>query len=410
MESEQKQQGLSLSIVIPAYNEYPGITDVLNDLNKIRKSMLEENLYSQVDIIVVDDGSQDKTADAVREVEGIQLYQMPKNSGYGAALKAGFALSQTDHCAFLDADGTYPPVELIKLSRALQDQQADIVVGSRLAGEPSDMPVVRFIGNKIFAKLTSWVSGTQVSDCASGMRVFRKDVLKRVYPLPDGLNFTPAMTTRSLLEELNIVEVPMAYHERYGSSKLNAFNDGFRFLNSIVSMTTLYNPLKFFVPIGLFLLFLGIAYGIEPVYHYVMHHEVPERFIYRLIAILAFWLAGLQIVMLGILANISLGIIHRKIIERSKLVNFFLKRTLFNRMDIIGGGMVFLAIFLNKSILYEYFTKGFISSHWSYIVTGAVLMLTGVQLITVHVLIRILSELREREREIQKDLVECVSP
>ncbi|MFC1851611.1 glycosyltransferase [candidate division CSSED10-310 bacterium] len=394
----------TLSIVIPAYNEYPGIIPVLEELKRVTSGLVAAGLYRDVTIIVVDDGSDDQTAEAVKAQESVHLIQFEKNAGYGAALKAGFAASTTDHLAFLDADGTYPSAALPELCGPLCRGNVDIVIGSRLAGAPSQMPLVRLLGNKLFARLTSWASGKHVTDCASGMRVFKRDVLPRLYPLPDGLDFTPAMSTRAILEGLKLEEVPISYHERVGPSKLSAVTDGFRFLGSILRMTTYYNPLKFFGVIGFFLLLLGAVYGLQPVFHYLQHQEVPEGYIYRLLAILTFWLSGLQIVALGILANFSLGIIHRQMTLRSKISQFFLKKSFYNRLDVIGILMVIIAVVLNRANIYEYFTTGSISGHWSYIVTGAILFLTGVQIFTVHILIRILAELKQREGYIAKDL------
>lgn len=396
--------GASLAIVIPALNEYPGIIEVLGDVRRVADSMIVEGLFHSVEIVVVDDGSTDDTGLGAGRIDGVRVIRHEKNRGYGAALKTGFAAATSSYLSFLDADGTYPPTELPALCRAMLKENADLVIGSRLAGAHSDMPLVRYWGNLFFAKLTSWVSGTYVSDCASGMRVFPRTSLPRFYPLPDGLNFTPAMTTRALLEGLRILQIPMSYHERRGSSKLSAVRDGFRFLGSILQMTTLYNPLKFFGLIGLCLLLLGMIYGLEPLFHYISQREVPERYIYRLLAILTFWLAGLQIVTLGLLANVSLGLIHRQISRHNQLHTFIIRRRAWLRLDVIGIVLIVIAVSLNWHNLIEYFLTGAISNHWSYLLTGAVLSLSGIQVWTVHIMLGILMTLRQRDEEMSRDL------
>lgn len=402
MQKDDGHTKLTLTIVIPAYNEYPGIKAVLEELKAVSLQMEKDEIYQNVSIIVVSDGSTDQTASAVKEAN-INLIEFENNKGYGAALKAGFAAANSTHLTFLDADGTYPPSELPKLTLSFIKSDADIVIGNRLSGAPTGMPRVRFLGNKIFAWLTSWVSGNHVTDCASGMRVFNKKVLVALYPLPDGLDFTPAMTTRGLLEGLKFLEVPISYHERSGDSKLSAVKDGFRFFGSILRMTTYYNPLKFFGLIGVIMLVLGLGYSIKPIHHYIAFHEIPEWYIYRLVAILAFWLSGLQIIMLGILANLGLGIIHNTTKE-GKIISFFKRKTLWNRLDFIGILMIVIATSLNWKNIIEYFSHGTISSHWSYLVVGALFFLTGIQLITVNILIRILAELKQRKEFIAEDL------
>src|SRR5581483_658569 len=168
-----------------------------------------------------------------------------------AALKTGFRHATGELLAFIDADGTYPPEALPELCAALEAQRADVVVGSRMSGSSSEMPLIRRVGNFAFARMLSFLSGVRVQDTASGMRVLRKSILPRLYPLPDGLDFTPAMTTRALYENLKIIEVPIAYSERIGRSKLSVVRDGMRFTNTMVWTTMTYNPVRLWGALGL---------------------------------------------------------------------------------------------------------------------------------------------------------------
>ena len=120
-----------------------------------------------------------------------------------------------------------------------------------MAGAASQMPPVRRVGNLIFANLVSLVSAQRITDSASGMRVFKKAILERIYPLPDGLNLTPVMSTRALHEGLRMVEVPIPYSERAGRSKLSVARDGMRFAQSIVWTAFTYNPVRLFGIVGL---------------------------------------------------------------------------------------------------------------------------------------------------------------
>ena len=107
--------------------------------------------------------------------------------GYGAALKTGFAAASHDLVGFLDGDATYPPEQFPNLCREIMEDRADLVIGSRLAGAETEMPLIRRLGNLFFARLLTIVGRAAVTDSASGMRVFRKATLELLSPLPDGL-------------------------------------------------------------------------------------------------------------------------------------------------------------------------------------------------------------------------------
>jgi hypothetical protein len=191
----------------------------------------------------------------------VRLIQHPVNRGYGAALKTGFAAASFDLVGFLDADATYPPEEFPALCRALAERQADLVIGSRMLGADSEMPAVRRIGNRFFAGLLSLVGRSVVTDSASGMRVFRREALGVLSPLPDGLNLTPVMSTRAMHERIVTVEVPISYRERVGRSKLSVTRDGLRFLKTIIWTTLTYNPVRILGIIGLGGIALAAAVG-----------------------------------------------------------------------------------------------------------------------------------------------------
>jgi glycosyltransferase involved in cell wall biosynthesis len=164
-------------------------------------------------------------------------------TGVGGALR-GFSQAKGELIGFLDADGTYPPEFFPQLcEQALKG--AELVIGSRMAGAESKMPMTRRIGNIFFASLLSIIGGQRVTDSASGMRVFRRDILERIYPLPDGLNLTPVMSTRAIHERVKITEIPIPYSERLGRSKLSVIHDGRIFLQSMLWTVLTYNRAYF---------------------------------------------------------------------------------------------------------------------------------------------------------------------
>ena len=191
----------TLSVVIPALNEEAGIRNIVDRVLAVQPALRDAGI-EHLELIVVDDGSTDRTAEIAAAQPGVRLLRHPANRGYGAALKTGFNAAQGEWIGFLDADGTYPPEYFPQLCRTAAEEQADIVIGSRMAGAESQMPAVRRLGNRIFAGLVSLISAQSITDSASGMRIFRKSLLERLYPLPDGLNLTPVMSTRACTNSL----------------------------------------------------------------------------------------------------------------------------------------------------------------------------------------------------------------
>ncbi len=230
-----------LSVVIPALNEREGIAQVLQRLVATRDALRVAGM-TELEVLVVDDGSTDGTGQVVSRLAAqlndpgaaVRLLRHRETRGYGAALQTGFAKARGSYLAFLDADCTYPPEELPALCRRVRYNAADLVLGDRMSGGPSGMPRMRRLGNALFALLVSLLTGRRVADCCSGMRVLPVTTWHRLKPLPDGLDFTPAMTMRALERHLRLQEVAISYHERVGRSKLRAARDGLRFLRTIL--------------------------------------------------------------------------------------------------------------------------------------------------------------------------------
>jgi len=390
-----------LSIVIPAYNEEKGIAAVIDRVLGVKEQIIvaTEGWIDDIEMIVVNDASQDGTQKVVSGYPNVRLINLDKNRGYGGALKAGFEGSKGGLIAFLDADGTYPPEELANLCRALKVEEADMVIGSRMSGEESRMPLARYIGNKFFAYFLSWVVGRKITDTASGMRVFRKEILPSLFSLPDGLHLTPAMSTEALHNGLKVVEVPIRYEERLGRSKLNVVLDGFRFLNIIVSIARLYNPLKFFAAVGIFLILAGLVLSFDPVVYYLQARRVEDTTIYRLFTIMVLWVTGINVVTFGAFSNYILEIIHGRGPNRSSLIGRNLPAPrMIKRSGLLGAALMILAVVLNYRTIYEYLILGHIYVHWVYILTGATFFLVGLQISMGSILIEILEELKKRQR------------
>src|SRR5512143_137910 len=144
-----------LSVVIPAYNEENGIAEIATRVLSIEPALKKVGV-DRLELLVVDDGSRDRTAQVAAGIPGVSLIRHPKNKGYGAALKTGFSRASGELIGFLDADGTYPPEYFPQLCQAAL-QGTDLVIGSRMAGAESQMPFTRRLGNRFFAGLLSLI-------------------------------------------------------------------------------------------------------------------------------------------------------------------------------------------------------------------------------------------------------------
>jgi hypothetical protein len=260
-------RGKSLLIVIPALNEEDSIASIIERCLAATPEIIAATGLSAVNVTVVSDGSTDRTVEiASRYLEWIDLIVFEKNKGYGAAIKEAWRRSDAELLGFLDADGTCDPAFFVPLCNAVLRDGVDVALGCRL-NDDSKMPMLRRVGNTLFATLLSALSSSRVRDTASGMRVVRRDALERLYPLPNGLHFTPAMSARVMLSnELRIAELDMPYHEREGESKLRAGKDGLRFLKVILKTAVLFRPSRLldltalpFLVFGALLLALPVA-------------------------------------------------------------------------------------------------------------------------------------------------------
>jgi glycosyltransferase involved in cell wall biosynthesis len=274
---------MKLSIVIPALNEEGAIESIIRRCLAAREPIVQQTNVKQVDIVVVSDGSTDRTAEIAKGFKEITVIEFEKNRGYGAAIKEGWKKSNGDLLSFLDADGTCDPKYFIDMCQLMEKNRSDVVIGSRM-GPDSKMPRIRRIGNTLYVILLGLLSRKEFTDTASGMRVVRKTSLPRIYPLPDGLHFTPAMSARILMDrELKIDEVPMSYSERVGRSKLKVIRDGFRFLKVIISAAAYTRPSRLTMPVIALISLICAAYAVWPIRYYAEHHELLETMIYRFI-------------------------------------------------------------------------------------------------------------------------------
>lgn len=390
-----------LSIVIPAYNEVSHIEQVVGSLLQTRSRIAQETGLQEVEVIVVNDGSTDGTGERLQEIQSkgqdsFKVITHKTNSGYGAALKTGFQNSTGQYLSFMDADGTVAAESFIFMYQSLKDSNADMVVGRRLGQRDSQMPFVRKLGNRFFAMLLSFLSGQKVKDSASGMRLFKRDVITLLHPLPDGLHFTPAMSTKALHENLKIVEVPISYTERSGSSKLKVISDGLRFLRIIVGTVLMYNPFKVFLLTGLVFELMAAALLSVPLYAFLFEETVRfSDYIYRCIGALYFFTAGIQIILFGILSRFMVSTFFKRHESGQFIHRLNRMFRVYDWMGYYGVGVFFVGLSVNALYFWKYLFGEGLSLHWVWLLFAAGFIIVGLQMIITGVIIRILLDIKE---------------
>ena len=240
---------LEFSLVIPVYNEEEGVTQTLDDLHRVLQSS-----KCRYEVIVVDDGSGDRTPEILAPRQDIRLIRHSENRGYGAALKTGIARAKYPFVAITDADSTYPSDRLLDLVRLAQD--TDMVVGAR-TGENVTYSNLRKIPKWFLVRFAQWIVKQKIPDLNSGMRVFRKSSVMNFFGiLPDTFSFTTTITLAMLTNNYIVRYEPIDYFHRAGRSKIQPIRDTLRFIQLVLRTGVYFAPLRIFLPVaGIF--FIG---------------------------------------------------------------------------------------------------------------------------------------------------------
>jgi len=234
----------TISVVIPAKNECASIGKLVAVLSKIGMDR---------EIIVIDDGSTDKTGNAATQ-NGAQVIRHPYSKGNGAAIKSGARAATGDVIVFMDADGQHDPADIPALLARI-DEGYDMVVGARQAGSQASLG--RGIANRLYNRLASYMTGHKVEDLTSGFRAVRAEKFREfLYLLPNGFSYPTTSTMAFFRAGYSVAYEPIHAARRIGKSHIRPLQDGIRFLLIIFKIGTLYSPLKLFAPVaaGMFLL------------------------------------------------------------------------------------------------------------------------------------------------------------
>jgi glycosyltransferase involved in cell wall biosynthesis len=388
----------SLTIVIPALNEEEAIAGTISRCLAARDRIKEAAGLADVEVIVVSDGSTDGTAKIAQGFEEVKVIVFEQNRGYGAAIKEGFRQGKGSLVGFLDADGTCDPEYFAEMCRAVVEDSADIVLGSRM-GPDSKMPRVRRLGNRVYAFILGLLCGQHVTDTASGMRVIRRQSLKHLYPLPDGLHFTPSMSARAMLNGLHVIEFPMRYEERIGRSKLSVLKDGARFLRAIFAGVLCYRPERLLLMGFSTCLLLILLLAAYPAEFYYEHRRLEEWMIYRFMACYLIGSFGLLLLLATALVN-RMAHFSRRRPEGNSFWSAIVA-SLFRGPSLV----VLVAVLVAAAVaslwpgIGEYLTTGHVSLHWSRLLAGSFALFSALQTAIFALLMKVVSIWQEQRAE-----------
>jgi glycosyltransferase involved in cell wall biosynthesis len=285
----------NISIILPCHNEAPGIEDLIRDIR---------SLHPSAEILVIDDGSKDHSAEMARKAGAI-VVSHPMQMGNGASIKTGARNANRKTLIFMDADGQHKPADIRRLLNKL-DEGYDMVVGARVPSSHASLG--RRLANSFYNKLASVMTGFKIEDLTSGFRAVRADKFRKfLYLLPNGFSYPTTSTMAFFRSAFPVTYVPIEAAKREGKSKIRNMRDGTRFFIIILKVGALFSPMRFFLPISAAFFLIGVLYyG----YTYVM----TGRFT-NMSALL--FIVSLLIFVIGILSE-QISSLHYKGVEQDK--------------------------------------------------------------------------------------------
>jgi glycosyltransferase involved in cell wall biosynthesis len=267
----------AVSVLVPAFNESAAIATVVQALAAAGPWR---------EIIVVDDGSTDGTAERAAAA-GATVVRHPYNKGNGAAVKTGIRRASGEYVLIVDGDGQHRPADAHRLIARLGEY--DLVVGARSPATQATR--VRRAGNDALNRIASYLTGRRIPDLTSGFRAARRECLVEfLHLLPNGFS-TPTTTTLAFVRAgYNVAFEPVDARPRAGTSKIRIASDGARFLMIILKIVTIFSPLRVFVPIAAATFLLGAAYG---AWNVAAHARIPNGAVLLILFSVLVFLVGL---------------------------------------------------------------------------------------------------------------------
>ena len=239
----------AVSVIIPAFNEEEAIAGLVTALRACD---------SWHEIIVIDDGSEDATAQRAAEA-GACVVRHPYNKGNGASVKTGIRTATGEYILIVDGDGQHRPEDARRLIARLGEY--DLVIGARSTGTQATH--ARRFGNSVLNWLAGYLTDRDIPDLTSGFRAARREHLREfLHLLPNGFS-TPTTTTLAFIKAgYNVTFEPVEARQRIGHSKIRLARDGTKFLMIILRIVTIFSPLRVFLPVSAASFAVGVGYAL----------------------------------------------------------------------------------------------------------------------------------------------------
>ncbi|MEJ2105248.1 MAG: glycosyltransferase family 2 protein [Ignavibacteriaceae bacterium] len=229
---EKNQKNFLISVIIPVFNEEKTVGNIVT---RTKKTL--EKMGVSYEVLVVDDGSDDNSADIADKQKVVVL--RVTHQGKGFALRTGFKYAIGELVITLDADGSHKPEEIPLVLKYLIDNKADFVIGSRFSNFEKDkikIPKINRAGNRLFNNLTRYLTGVNVSDSQSGFRAIRASLIKKMKLRSRGYEVESEMLVKALRLNAKVKEISISFDQRtVGSSKLDPIQDGIKILYAIIA-------------------------------------------------------------------------------------------------------------------------------------------------------------------------------
>ena len=268
----------AVSIIIPVFNEAEVLPELLDRVRALN--------LGQAEVIVVDDGSTDASAEAALNA-GASVVRHPYNIGNGAAVKSGIRTARGELIVLMDGDGQHKPEDIPRLLKVSADYH--MVIGARSKG--SKLRFHRYAANLLYNLLASYVTKFRIQDLTSGFRVLsRRNALDFLDLLPNTFSYPTTLTLAFLRSGFTVKYVPIQTLYRSGSSKISLLTDGIRFLLIITKIATLFSPFRVFLPVSVFFFVAGLG---NYAYTYYTQNRFTNMSVFALTTSVIIFMLGL---------------------------------------------------------------------------------------------------------------------